>query len=52
MSYITGVGLTPFGKIDGSTTLSLMRDAAEAALADAGLRRGDVEGVLFGDSPT
>ncbi|AVT82373.1 thiolase family protein [Rhodopseudomonas palustris] len=52
MSYITGVGLTPFGKIDGSTTLSLMRDAAERAIADAGLRRGDIDGLLCGYSTT
>ncbi|AVT77558.1 thiolase [Rhodopseudomonas palustris] len=52
MSYITGVGLTPFGKIDGSTTLSLMREAAEAAIADAGLKRGDIDGLLCGYSTT
>lgn len=52
MSYITGVGLTRFGKIDGSTTLSLMREAAEAAIADAGLKRGDIDGLLCGYSTT
>ncbi len=52
MSYITGVGLTPFGKIDGSTTLSLMRDAAERAIADAGLKRSEIDGLLCGYSTT
>ncbi|MFZ5739649.1 MAG: thiolase family protein [Pseudomonadota bacterium] len=52
MSYITGAGLTRFGKIDGSTTLSLMREAAEAAIADAGLKRGDIDGLLCGYSTT
>jgi acetyl-CoA acetyltransferase len=52
MSYITGTGLTPFGTIDGSTTLSLMRDAAELAIADAGLTRGEIDGLLCGYSTT
>ncbi|KIZ39647.1 MULTISPECIES: thiolase family protein [Rhodopseudomonas] len=52
MSFITGVGLTAFGKLDGCTTLSLMRDAAELAIADAGLQRGDIDGLLCGYSTT
>ncbi|MBB1092200.1 thiolase family protein [Rhodopseudomonas palustris] len=52
MSYITGTGLTPFGKIEGSTTLSLMREAAELAVADAGLARNDIDGLLCGYSTT
>jgi len=50
MSWITGVGLTPFGKLEGSTTLGLMSEAASAALADAGLERRDIDGLLCGYS--
>ncbi|MGM0585645.1 MAG: thiolase family protein, partial [Pseudomonadota bacterium] len=35
---------------EGSTTLSLMTEAAQAALEDAGLERGDVDGVITGYS--
>jgi acetyl-CoA acetyltransferase len=52
MSYVTGVGLTPFGKLPGRTTLDLMSEAAAAALADAQLERGDVDGLLCGYSTT
>jgi len=52
MSYISGVGLTPFGKLPGRTTLDLMSAAAEAALADAHLERKDVDGLLCGYSTT
>jgi acetyl-CoA acetyltransferase len=52
MSFITGVGLTPFGRHDGCSTLDLMSDASEAALADAGLKRGEIDGILCGYSTT
>ncbi|NVN87422.1 MAG: thiolase family protein [Rhodopseudomonas sp.] len=52
MSFITGVGLTAFGKHEGSSTLSLMSAAAELAIADAGLKRQDIDGVLCGYSTT
>jgi acetyl-CoA acetyltransferase len=52
MSYLTGVGLTPFGKLPGRTTLDLMSDAATLALADAQLERKDVDGLLVGYSTT
>ena len=52
MSYITGVGLTAFGKHEGSSTLDLMSRAAELAIADAGLKRGDIDGMLCGYSTT
>ena len=48
MSFITGVGLTSFGRHEGSSTLDLMSKAAELAIADAGLKRADVDGVLCG----
>jgi acetyl-CoA acetyltransferase len=52
MSWITGVGMTTFGKHAGSTTISLMSEAATAALADAGLERRDIDGLVCGYSTT
>ncbi|MCW8084189.1 thiolase family protein [Sabulicella glaciei] len=52
MSWIAGVGLTPFGRLPGRTTLDLMSEAASLALADAELERREVEGVLCGYSTT
>ena len=52
MSFVTGVGLTAFGRHEGSSTLDLMSKAAELALADAGLKRHDVDGLLCGYSTT
>jgi acetyl-CoA acetyltransferase len=50
MGWITGVGLTPFGRLEGRDTLGLMSDAATAALADAQLQRRDIDGLLCGYS--
>ena len=50
MSFITGVGLTSFGRHEGRSTLDLMSMAAESALADAGLARRDIDGILCGYS--
>src|SRR5437899_7245260 len=50
MSFITGVGLTAFGRHEGSSTLDLMSKAAEFAIADAGLTRAEIDGVLCGYS--
>ena len=52
MGYITGIGLTPFGKLPGRTTLDVMSEAATAALADAGLERREVDGLLCAYSTT
>ena len=52
MSFITGVGLTPFGRHDGRSTLDLMSEAAAAALADAALVRHDIDGLICGYSTT
>jgi acetyl-CoA acetyltransferase len=52
MSFITGVGLTAFGRHENSSTLDLMSQAAELALADAGLKRTDIDGFLCGYSTT
>ena len=50
MSFITGVGLTSFGRHEGSSTLDLMSKAAELAIADAGLKRTEIDGILCGYS--
>ena len=50
MSFITGVGLTSYGKHEGSSSLDLMSQAAELAVADAGLKRADIDGILCGYS--
>ena len=50
MSFITGVGLTSFGRHEGCSTLDLMSKAAELAISDAGLKRAEIDGVLCGYS--
>ncbi|HEX4986629.1 MAG TPA: thiolase family protein [Burkholderiales bacterium] len=52
MSYITGVGVTAYGKHPGKSTLDLMSEAAAAALADAQVERRDVDGLICGYSTT
>lgn len=52
MSYLVGSGLTRYGRHEGSSTLSLMAEAAALALDDAGLARQDVDGLLCGYSTT
>ena len=52
MSFISGVGLTAFGRHEGRSTLDLMSEAAEAALSDSGLKRPDIDGLLTGYSTT
>lgn len=52
MSFISGVGLTAFGKHEGRSTLDLMTEAAEGALSDAGLKRAGIDGLLTGYSTT
>src|SRR5215216_4979191 len=50
MSFITGVGLTSYGKHEGSSSLDLMSKAAALAMADAGLKRSEIDGILCGYS--
>src|SRR5467141_3817169 len=50
MSFITGVGLTSFGRHEGSSSLDLMSKAAGLAIADAGLKRSEIDGILCGYS--
>lgn len=52
MSWIAGVGLTSFGKHPGHSTLDLMSEAAELALADAEFERKDIDGLICGYSTT
>jgi len=52
LSWIAGVGLTPYGKHSGLSTLDLMSEAASAALNDAGLERPDIDGLICGYSTT
>jgi acetyl-CoA acetyltransferase len=52
LSWITGVGMTRYGRLEGQGTLDLMASASAAALADAGLCRGEVDGLLTGYSTT
>ena len=52
MSWITGVGMTPYGKLPGRNTLDLMSEAATLALHDAQLERKDIDGLICGYSTT
>lgn len=45
-AVITGAADTAVGKLEGSTSLGLQAEAAAAAVADAGLSLGDIDGVL------
>ena len=52
MSWVTGVGLTSFGRHEGKSALDLMALAATAALEDAGLARRNVDGLVCGYATT
>lgn len=52
MAWITGVGTTSFGRLEGRGTLDLMACASDEALARADLKRVDVDGLLCGYSTT
>ena len=52
MAHIAGAGDTGFGRHEGRSTIDLMTAAAAAALADAGLARGDIDGLVCGYSTT
>ena len=45
-AIITGAADTAVGRLPGSTCRGLHAEAAALALEDAGLRRGDIDGVL------
>lgn len=44
---IVGVGYTPQGKVPGRTALSFHLEACANAIADAGLKKEDVDGLLL-----
>ena len=52
MSYLVGSGLTAYGRHEGQSTLDLMSQASTMALNDAGLARGDIDGLICGYSTT
>ena len=43
---ITGLGMTPMGRIYGKTAMDFAVEAVRDAIADAGLQRADVDGLL------
>jgi acetyl-CoA acetyltransferase len=47
---ITGLGMTAMSVTAGPDSYALATEAVAAALADAGLERGDVDGLLVGSS--
>jgi acetyl-CoA acetyltransferase len=52
MAYLTGIGITAYGKHPGRGPVDLMEAAALAALADAGLPREAVDGLISGYATT
>jgi acetyl-CoA acetyltransferase len=49
---ITGVGMSPIGRRTGIAGIDLTRASALAAIADAGLRPADIDGITsMGDTP-
>lgn len=50
-AYLTGVGSTPFGRLDGGA-VDLMARAATQALETAGVHRREIDGVLCGYATT
>jgi len=51
-AVIAGVGHTAFGKLEGRTAWQLEAEAASAAVADAGLRPSEVDGLLTDPGPS
>jgi len=43
---IIGIGLSPVGKVPGRSPLWLATDAARKAVADAGIKKSEIDGVL------
>jgi acetyl-CoA C-acetyltransferase len=51
-AYIAGVGNTRFGRHEGRGPVDLMAEAADQALAQAGVSRQSIDGVLCGYATT
>jgi len=49
-AYLTGVGVTPFGRLPGPDSLGWQQRAARLALADAGVASYEVDAVIAGYS--
>ena len=43
---VIGIGMSPVGKVPGKSPLWLAADAAKKALADAGIQKREIDGVL------
>ena len=52
MSLVTGSHATRYGRHEGRSTLDLMSEAAAAAIADAGVARTEIDGLICGYSTT
>lgn len=48
--YVAGVGMTPFGRLLDTSIKDMTRQAVDAALADAGLAAGDLQGAYFANA--
>ena len=46
--HVAGVGMTPFGRHPQTDVYALIEQAVDAALADAGAQRGDVQWAAYG----
>lgn len=49
---IVGVGYTPQGVVPGRSTMSFMAEASRNAIEDAGLKKGDIDGLIMQPSPS
>lgn len=52
LAYLSGVGLTRFGRLPGQSALGLQVSAAAAAMDDAGVAAGEVDALLVGYATT
>lgn len=48
--YIVGIGMTPFGRMPEISLKTMTRRATEAALADAGLDKRDLDAAFFANA--
>lgn len=46
-AVIAGLGMTELGRVYGRTTMDFAAEAIKLALEDAGLSKGDMDGILF-----
>src|SRR5690606_42115956 len=51
-AYVQAAATTRFGRHEGMSALDLMAEAANSALAQSGLARADIDGVLCGYATT